>query len=345
MPRLPGARRSRFVLLPAVALALALALTAHAAVDRETRLRVARDARERVGRGQAASLWSQFDERMRAALKDSVSFAAMSAGIDAQLGPLDSLLDEEVLERDSLLVLRSRARFSKAGIPIVVTVGVDTAGRIGTLNARPDQGQPREAPSAYLEYQPKARFQLPFRGEWLCFWGGRTVAENYHAAVRSQRFAYDLVMVKDGTTHKADGKALTDYHCYGQPILAPSAGTVVTVVDTLPDQAIGSRDPSNAAGNHVVIDHGNQEFSLLAHLQPRSLKVRVGQNVKAGDVLGLTGNSGNTSEPHLHVHLMNAPSMKDADGLPMPFDDYLADGVLVQRGEPKRMQKIQRTGR
>ena len=343
MPRLPSSRLSRFPLLAAAA--LTLSLTAHAAADRETRLRVARDAREKVARGETVTLWGQFNERMRTAVKDSASFVAMSAAVQGQLGTLDSLLDEEVVDRDSLLVLRSRARFTKIGLPIVVTVGVDADGRIGTLTARPEQAGSREVPSAYLDYQPKAQFRLPFRGEWLCFWGGRTVAENYHAAVRSQRFAYDIVMVKAGTTHKGEGKALTDYYCYGQPILAPSAGKVVTVVDSLPDQAIGSRDPSNAAGNHVVIDHGNQEFSLLAHLQPRSIKVRAGQQVKAGDVLGLTGNSGNTSEPHLHVHLMNAPSMKDADGLPMPFDEYLADGVLVKRGEPKRMQKIQRTGK
>jgi murein DD-endopeptidase MepM/ murein hydrolase activator NlpD len=90
----------------------------------------------------------------------------------------------------------------------------------------------------------------------------------------------------------------------------------------------------------VVIDHGNAEYSLLAHLQPHSLRVKPGQKVKRGDVLGLAGNSGNTSEPHLHVHLMNAPSMADADGLPMPFDDYLLDGKLVARGELKRFQLV-----
>ena len=325
--------------------ALLLALLAHAGVDRDTRLRVARDARDKVAKGESVSLWEQFNPRMRAAVKDSASYVAMSGSVKAQLGALDSLMEEEVTENDSMLVLRTRARFTVIRIPVVITVGVDTAGQIGTLHVRPDAGgKATEVPSAYLEYQPKAQFRLPFRGEWLCFWGGRTVAENYHAAVRSQRFAYDLVMVRDGKSHKGDGKTLTDYYCYGQPIYAPAAGKVVTAVDSLPDQAIGSRDPSNAPGNHVVIDHGNQEFSLLAHLQPRSLKIRAGQTVKAGDLLGLTGNSGNTSEPHLHVHLMNKPSMLDGEGLPMPFDDYLSDGVLVKRGEPKRMQKVQRRG-
>jgi murein DD-endopeptidase MepM/ murein hydrolase activator NlpD len=120
---------------------------------------------------------------------------------------------------------------------------------------------------------------------------------------------------------------------------------VVTVVDSLPDQAIGSSDPAHAAGNHVVIDHGNSEYSLLAHMQPHSLRVKPGQKVKRGDALGLTGNSGNTSEPHLHVHLMNKPSMADADGLPMPFADYRADGAVVASGELKRGQTVAPAGK
>jgi hypothetical protein len=313
------------------------------AIDRATAVARAREVRDRVSRGDMAPLWSQFHERMRTVLKDSASFSAMSTGIHAQTGAVDSVLDEEVFERDSLLVVRARCRFTRMPVPGLLTVGFTPDGRIGTLSVRPDPTT--EAPSKYLDYQPKARFELPFRGEWLVFWGGRTLGENYHAVTRAQRFAHDIVMVKDGKTHTGDGKALTDYHCYGQPILAPAAGVVVTAVDSLPDQAIGSRDPAHAAGNHVVIDHGNGEFSLLAHLQPHAVKVKAGQKVKAGDVLGLTGNSGNTSEPHLHVHLMNGPSMDGADGLPMPFSDYVLDGRLVERGELKRFQLVKRPER
>lgn len=313
------------------------------AIDRATAVARAREVRESVNRGDMAPLWSQFHERMRTMLKDSLSFVAMSASIHGQVGAVDSVMDEEVFERDSMLVVRTRCRFTKLPVPGVLTVGFVPDGRIGTLAVRPDATT--EAPSKYLDYQAKARFELPFRGEWLVFWGGRTLGENYHAVTRAQRFAHDIVMVKDGRTHAGDGKALTDYYCYGQPILAPSSGVVVTAVDSLPDQAIGSRDPAHAAGNHVVIDHGNGEFSLLAHLQPGALKVKVGGKVKAGDILGLAGNSGNTSEPHLHVHLMNGPSMDDADGLPMPFSDYVVDGKVVERGEIKRFQLVKRRER
>ena len=325
-----------------VAMLVAMASTTAAVPDREALLARARAIRERVSRGDTPPLWSEFDPSMRAAFQDSAAFAAMSAGIHAQLGSIDSVMSEEVTERDSLIVLISRCRFSRMTIPANLTVALTPSGRIASLRVRPDT---QEYPSPYLDYVPQARFELPFRGEWWVAWGGRTLGENHHAGHRSQRFAYDLCMVKDGRTHSGDGKALTDYHCYGQPILAPAAGTVVTVVDSLPDQSIGSRDPAHAAGNQVVIDHGHQEFSLVAHLQPRSVRVRVGQEVKSGEVLGLTGNSGNTSEPHLHVHLMNGPRMEDSDGLPMPFSGYVLEDQVVERGELKRFQLVKRRER
>jgi len=173
-------------------------------------------------------------------------------------------------------------------------------------------------------------------------WGGRTLADNQHASVRSQRFAYDIVITKSGQTHTGDGKALSDYYCYGKPVLSPGAGVVVSVLDTLPDQAPGTRDPLAPAGNHVVVDVGHSEFVLLAHLQPHSLRVKVGDHVRAGQPVGLAGNSGNTTQPHVHVHLMNGPAMPDADGLPMSFSDFVVDGRPVARAELQRGQVVER---
>jgi murein DD-endopeptidase MepM/ murein hydrolase activator NlpD len=296
--------------------------------------------RDLVSRGDTDRLWGDFDERMRAAVTDSVSYAAMGRSIHGRVGAIDSVLSEEVSESESLIVVRTRCRFERLAVPGVLTVGFDPAGRIGTFSIRPDVAEPREYPSPYLDYEARTRFELPFKGEWLVFWGGRTLGENYHAASRAQRFAYDLVMVRDGKTHPDTARALTSYYCYGQPILAPAPGVVVVAVDTLPDQPVGSRDTAHPGGNHVVIDHGNHEFSLLAHMQPHSLRVKVGTRVKRGQLLGLAGNSGNTSEPHLHVHLMNGPDMADADGLPLPFSNYVIDGAVIDLGELKRFQLV-----
>lgn len=311
-----------------------------APLSREAAVARAHAIRELVARGDTDRLWSEFDERMRAAVQDSVSYATMGRSIHGQIGGIDSVLSEEVSESDSLIVVRTRCRFRGLPVPGVLTVGFDPAGRIGTFSIRPDAAEPREYPSPYLDYQARTRFELPFKGEWLVFWGGRTLGENYHAASRAQRFAHDFVVVRDGKTHPDTARALTSYYCYGQPILAPAPGVVVVAIDSLPDQPIGSRDTSHPGGNHVVIDHGNHEFSLLAHMQPHSLRVKVGTHVKRGQLLGLAGNSGNTSEPHLHVHLMNGPDMANADGLPMPFSNYVIDGAVIDRGELKRFQLV-----
>ena len=313
-----------------------------AAFDSTAALAKARALRPSIVSGDAAALWREFAPSMRAAMKDSASFAVMSGSIANQLGALDSVWNEEVNALPQGFAVRTHARFAKVPVPMVVAMSFDGEGRVTRLALQPEEGAQKEWPSAFLDHQTKTTLHLPFAGEWNVVWGGRTIAQNYHAAIRSQRFAHDILIIKDGVTHQRDGKALADYYCYGQPILAPAAGTVVTAVDSLPDQLPGSMDPEHPAGNHVVIDHGNGEYSLIAHLQPRSLRVKAGARVRDGDRLGLCGNSGNTSEPHLHYHLMNGPAMPDADGLPVFFQDLLVDGKPVERAEILRGQKVRR---
>jgi murein DD-endopeptidase MepM/ murein hydrolase activator NlpD len=108
------------------------------------------------------------------------------------------------------------------------------------------------------------------------------------------------------------------------------------------DNVPGQLDPKQPAGNHVILDFGNSEYGLLAHFKKGSVRVKTGQSVAAGDTLALCGNSGNSSQPHLHFHLQNGPVLFGADGLPAPFTDYLAHGKPVDRGEPVRGDIIER---
>jgi len=170
--------------------------------------------------------------------------------------------------------------------------------------------------------------------------GGRTLAQNHHAGLRNQRFAVDLVVMKEGKSHSGDGAKLEEYYCWGQQLLAPAAGTVVEAVDSLPDNPVGTTDREHPAGNHVILDHGNGEYSLLAHMQHGSITVRTGDRVVAGQPLGLAGNSGNTSEPHLHYQLQDGPTFPDAECMPAAFLDYLADDTPIARGEPIKGQRI-----
>ena len=162
------------------------------------------------------------------------------------------------------------------------------------------------------------------------------MAEDDHAARPDGRFAYDFVVERGGSSYRGDGTSLSDYHCFGRPIYAPSAGTVVDVVSNLPDLPFGESDTENATGNFVIIDHPNGDFSLLGHLRQGSVEVAVGDTVKAGTPVGRCGNSGNTTEPHLHDQLQAGAAVFGAEALPAQFLNDTADGRRVARGEPVR---------
>ena len=110
-------------------------------------------------------------------------------------------------------------------------------------------------------------------------------------------------------------------------------GTAVGTADGLPEQVPGKL-PADAtiqmaAGNHVVVDIGGGRFAFYAHMQPGSVRVKVGDTVKTGQVLGLLGNSGNTDTPHLHFHVMDGPSPLVANGLPYVFMGFTGQGRLT----------------
>lgn len=355
----PGSSATRARLL-SVTLAAAIAAVPGAAgaqqpaaqppaarVDSADARATGREYTRRFFAGDLAALWSRFTPEMRQAMKDdSSSLRAFHGQVTGQLGAEVELVREEARDAGGGRVHYARTiRFERGGAQRFVVNWVTAAdGAIAGFVIRP---APEPAPTPHLEYVTKASLQLPFEGEWYVFWGGRTPEQNYHVVSRSQRFAYDMLVMRDGKSHVNDGRALTDYHCFGQPILAPAAGRVAKVVDGLPDQPIGSADARNPAGNHVVIDHGGGEFSTLAHLRQGSVTVHEGDPIRAGARVGACGNSGNTSEPHLHYQLQDAADMLASGtlGLPAQFVGYLADGQPVARGEPLRGQRVRRAPR
>lgn len=329
--------------IAAAVLALAGAVPAAAQQADSAALAQGRQYTQWLYAGQVDSLWARFSPDMRTAIPSAEALAAFQGQIQAQAGTETEVLGERILDpppEPGLRVYVRSARFSSVPMTIDVVMAMDSAGTLQGFSVRPQQPPPQAAPSPFLEYETKTPLRLPFDGEWYVFWGGRTVEQNYHAAHVHQRFAYDLVVRRDGSSHTGDGTQLEQYHCWGRPILAPGAGTVVTALDSLPDQRPGQMDPRNPPGNHVILDHGNGEFSLLAHLRRGSVAVRAGQRVEAGEKLGECGNSGNTSEPHLHYHLQNGPVFGQAEGLPAQFNAYVADGQPVARGEPVKGQTI-----
>lgn len=329
--------RSRYVL---AALAAALLWGAPAAAQQPDTLRM--QTGRRYTRWMYAShmdsLYARLGPQMKQRVGSAEQFATFRASIDAQLGAETEVVSEELMPSPAAVTAyRRTARFTRAAVPVEVLFVTDSAGLIQGMSVAPRR---EAAPTRFMDYQPRTPLRLPFDGEWYVFWGGTTLEQNYHAMTSNQRFAYDLVIRRDGTTHTGDGKQLTQYFCYGQPILAPADGTVTSVVDSFPDQAIGTTNRSAPAGNHVIVDHGDAEFSLVAHLRPGSVAVRPGDRVRSGQKLGECGNSGNTSEPHLHYQLQNGPVFGESDGLPPRFRGYTADGQRVEQGMPVKGQTV-----
>ncbi len=212
----------------------------------------------------------------------------------------------------------------------------------------------KPAPTNYLNYQTKTDLIFPLTGESFIAAGGRERKQNpAHILVPDQRFALDIVALAPGSTPPDTKKLIADilsgkitaydgsdpkinqnHYCFGRSIIAPGAGVVIDVLDGIHDNIPGKRNKKDIPGNYVVIDHGNGEFSMLAHFRQGSVLVQKNQKVLAGDLLGECGNSGHSNLPHLHYHLQTTPRWLDGEGLPAQFQRYYANGKLIDRGEP-----------
>ena len=155
----------------------------------------------------------------------------------------------------------------------------------------------------------------------------------------SERYAIDFVqLTPDGRLTTGDKDKLESYPYYGADVSAVADGQVVAVVDNLAEQVPGANPPGLSldqyAGNHVVQDIGGGNFVLYAHLNTGSVKVKPGDKLTTGQVLGSLGNSGNTDMPHLHFELMSTADPLRSNGLPFVFDRLRLDSRVVPGDMP-----------
>jgi hypothetical protein len=187
----------------------------------------------------------------------------------------------------------------------------------------------------------------PLRGDWIA---GDSVNNRPDAAHRravlvddghawlAQRYAIDWVQYQtvDGvrTTWKGPEDKNDSYFCYNQPIYSVAAGKVVDMADGLPDNVPHSGkyaisiDFNNAAGNHVVVEIAPDRYVLYAHMRPGTVQVKVGDMVNVGDILGHVGNTGSSTEPHLHMHIDDQPSFLAGNGVPYEFTQGSESGPV-----------------
>ena len=141
---------------------------------------------------------------------------------------------------------------------------------------------------------------------------------------------YTLALGSDGKTHKGDGSRNEDYYAFGREVLAPADGVVTDVIDGVRDNVPGSMNPLSALGNAVFIQHSKHEVSVLAHFKQGSIKVKAGDTVTKGQLLGLCGNSGNSSQGHIHYHLQNTAVIQVATGIKCYFEEVVVEKAGVK---------------
>jgi murein DD-endopeptidase len=181
----------------------------------------------------------------------------------------------------------------------------------------------------------------PLQGEqWLAANGPSNTSGHRRAlialdgrAVIAQRFAIDWVKVGEGgKTYRGDPLDNKNYYAYGSNALAVADGIVTEVKDGIPQNIPGLNSRAvpitleTVGGNHVILNIGNGNYAFYAHLQPGSIRVKLGDRVHRGQVLGLVGNTGNSTEPHLHFHVSNASSPLASEGLPYSLRSFEVEG-------------------
>lgn len=190
--------------------------------------------------------------------------------------------------------------------------------------------------------EPAVVIGPPLRGSrWVAANGCCATITSHRGAVLSingaphvpERFAIDFVQLDaEGRVFQGPIDALSSYAFFGAEILSVADGVVVGSENKLSEQVPGKLPPDttiqNAGGNHVVVDIGGGRFAFYAHMQPGSLRVKVGDRVQRGQVLGLLGNSGNTDAPHLHFHVMDGPRPLRSNGLPYVLSSFTGEGVV-----------------
>lgn len=228
------------------------------------------------------------------------------------------------------------------GKPLLLA-GLPSDGLAILAHGKDAAGKPAEARTTLKveNHQSPNEYYFPLAGTWYV--GAGPNLESPHRWAANEEFAFDLAALGgDGLTHKGDGSRLTDYYAYGRDVLAVADGVVVEVVSDATEANDRLKQPGESEedfekrtrleqnkllarsykaplGNYVVIRHAGGEFSHYAHLKEGSVRVKAGDAVKRGQAIGQLGQTGNSTEPHLHFQLTNGPDPLYSRGVPILF--------------------------
>lgn len=159
----------------------------------------------------------------------------------------------------------------------------------------------------------------------------RIAIDGSHIAT-SETFAIDWTRVENGRMFEGDGAKNEQHYAFGADLLAVAEGTVVATRDGMPEEmplkpVVSVKGPEDYGGNHVIIEIAPEVFAVYAHIQTGSVAVKTGDRVKAGDVIGRLGNSGNTTAPHLHFAILDKANFFAGRSLPFVIDSFTYAGT------------------
>ncbi|AAT54057.1 M23 family metallopeptidase [Bacillus anthracis] len=187
-------------------------------------------------------------------------------------------------------------------------------------------------PANVQSMNPKIVVRFPLNERALVGWGGDRLETNYHVIKPNERWAYDILI----PPVEVKSNKLEDYGIFGAKVMAPASGTVVSINNNEQDLVPGLDNFQSMVGSHIYLRLDETgTFLILAHLKKGSIKVKEGQHVNEGEFLAQVGNSGSSSEPHLHIHHQRQDpskvSMFLAEGLPLYFQTEKG-AMMPERG-------------
>ena len=185
----------------------------------------------------------------------------------------------------------------------------------------------------------KNKYILPFKEEFFVEFGGIKKEDSHSWNIPNQRYAYDFeIRDENNSPFHDDYFKIENYYSYKKDIIAPLDGIVIDICDGYDDTKIVNKrkivcDVEEVRGNHIIIKHKNNEYSMIAHILKNSFQVKIGDEVKQGQVLAKVGNSGNTNGPHIHFQIQKGVE-NTSPGIPITFHK-----IIIRKNKKRIFRK------
>src|ERR687897_955369 len=262
------------------------------------------------------------------ALFGAAILAGTFAIVPAQVGSLFSLPLPERIPYQPLVIALSAGALVMAALALVprrrVQIATNVLVAIGTVFLAIQLVRIYTPPADPVAIAP------PLAGEWETVAGGRSTLLSHHYSAPFVRNAVDFVQLDEGGRgYQGDPKRAESWYGFGEPVLAPAEGTVVSVSDVHPDEPIGDLGQTPPYGNHIVLEISSGRYAVLGHLKQGSARVSEGERVRLGQPIAAVGDTGRSLWPHLHIHVQEGPDL-DQQARTLPV--VIGDVILMRNG-------------